>query len=143
VTESLKEFCSFAEVEYKNLPCHAKTRWMTLLQAIKRIVDIYDGLKAYFLSTDRWPHMLKIFFEDPTSLLWLKFLISELELYQESIKILQLENISIVEASSEIEKLVTKFENCRTCKFYTMAVKIFSELEEQGVITLSLFWLDL
>jgi hypothetical protein len=61
-TESLKEFCSFAEVEYKSLLCHAKTRWMTLLPAMKRSVDIYDGLKAYFLSIDRCPHMLKIFF---------------------------------------------------------------------------------
>jgi hypothetical protein len=83
--------------------------------------------------------MLKIFFEDPTSLLWLKFLISKLELYQECIKILQLENISIVEAS-EIGKLITKLENRRTCKVYTMAVKdLLSELEEQGVITLSQF----
>jgi hypothetical protein len=98
---------------------------MTLLPAIKRIVDIYDGLKAYFLSTDRCPHMLKIFFENPTSLLWLKFLISKLELYQESIKILQL-------------------ENGRTCKFYTMAVKeLLSELEEQGVTTVSRFCLEL
>jgi hypothetical protein len=47
-TESLKELCSFVEVEYKNLLCHAKTRWMTLLPAIRRIVDIFDGLKAYF-----------------------------------------------------------------------------------------------
>jgi hypothetical protein len=45
-----------------------------------------------------------------------------------------------VEASSEIEKLITKLENRITCKFYTMAVKdLLSELEEQGVITLSQF----
>ena len=55
------------------------------------VAYMYEDLKAYSLSIDRCTSVLKTLFRDPTCLLWLKFLISQLEVYQESIKILQLE----------------------------------------------------
>ncbi|KAF0702520.1 Uncharacterized protein FWK35_00028002 [Aphis craccivora] len=41
--EHLKEFCEYTNVEYKNILGSVKTRWLSLLPAITRIIDIYPG----------------------------------------------------------------------------------------------------
>ena len=37
-THELKEFCEFVEVEFRNLLSHSKTRWLSLLPAVERIL---------------------------------------------------------------------------------------------------------
>ena len=60
--EELKEFCSFANVEYAKLLEHGSTRFSTLGPAIDRIILIYAGLRSYFMSysvkTNIWRSML-------------------------------------------------------------------------------------
>lgn len=60
--EHLKEFCEYANVEYKNILGSVKTRWLSLLPAITRIIDIYRGLKLDFEKQKKCPTILKIFF---------------------------------------------------------------------------------
>lgn len=47
--ESLKSVCEFVEIEYKPILGHSKTRWLSLLPALTRFIQVYDGLKSYFL----------------------------------------------------------------------------------------------
>lgn len=69
----LKDFCVFTEIEYKPLLFHSKTRWLSLSPAVRRILDMYDALKSYFLSIDKPPKVIKDFFLDEFSepYLWL------------------------------------------------------------------------
>uniref|UniRef100_A0A8C1TIM3 Uncharacterized protein n=1 Tax=Cyprinus carpio TaxID=7962 RepID=A0A8C1TIM3_CYPCA len=48
--ESLKEFCEFTSVQYKEILRHVPTRWLSLLPAIQRILECWPALKSYFLS---------------------------------------------------------------------------------------------
>lgn len=77
--ETLKEFCDFVDIQYTEILSHSKTRWLSLQPAIGRIIAMFSALKSYFLSQNNCPKVLKIFFENETSLLWLKFLQSQLK----------------------------------------------------------------
>ena len=48
--ESLKEFCKFTSVQYKEILRHVPTRWLSLLPAIQRVLECWPALKCYFLS---------------------------------------------------------------------------------------------
>ncbi|CAK1554358.1 unnamed protein product [Leptosia nina] len=66
-TEAFKEFCETAELEYKQLLYHSKTRWPSLFPAIERILKLYRPLLNYFESIERPPVLIKQFFENPLS----------------------------------------------------------------------------
>lgn len=48
---SLAEFCEFVDTEYKVLLKHVRTRWLSLNKVIERVLQMYEALKSYFLST--------------------------------------------------------------------------------------------
>ena len=48
--DSLKEFCEFTSVQYKEILRHVPTRWLSLLPAIQWILECWPALKCYFLS---------------------------------------------------------------------------------------------
>lgn len=73
-TEKLKSFCEEANIEYEKLLGYAKTRFLALGPAIKRILSIYEGLKLYFLALEKGEIKLKEFFVNPTSKFWLMFI---------------------------------------------------------------------
>jgi hypothetical protein len=60
--ERLKEFCDFAEQEYKQILCYANVRWLLLLPALERILKIYPLLKSFFISETQYPKVLKQLF---------------------------------------------------------------------------------
>lgn len=72
-TTTLKEFCEVADVEYLKLLGYAKTRFLALGPAIKRILHLYDPLKTLFLGLPKGEKLLKEFFQDPLSKFWLYF----------------------------------------------------------------------
>lgn len=72
-TETLKEFCQEAEIEYEKLLGYAKTRFLALRGAIRRIIQLFDALKLYFNSLTKGEHAIKAFFEKPDSKFWLLF----------------------------------------------------------------------
>jgi hypothetical protein len=65
--EKLKEFCEFADVEYKKLLGYSKTKWLALMPAVERILLIFEGLKSYFLSLPQCPVVIKTFLDNPLS----------------------------------------------------------------------------
>jgi len=48
--ETLKEFHTFVEIEWKELIRHVGTRWLSLLPCVDRILHNYQALVSYFLS---------------------------------------------------------------------------------------------
>lgn len=70
---ALKAFCEEAEVEHNRLLGYAKTRFLALGPAIKRILKLYDALQMYFLGLERGEKKLKDFFSEESSKFWLLF----------------------------------------------------------------------
>ncbi|KAL4100734.1 hypothetical protein QTP88_020768 [Uroleucon formosanum] len=133
--ENLKEFCDFADVQYKDLLSHSKTRWLSLFPAIERIISIYNGLKSYFLSQNTCPNALKIFFENESSLLWLKFLSSQLKTINSYIKKVESQRLSAIELTIIMEDLMQKIENKRQEKFLTTEIEnLVTKFEDEGLI---------
>ena len=66
-TEQLKEYCKFANCEYKRLLSHSKTHWLSLVRGISRLLEMFSSLKSYFLSQKHPPIVIKRFFENETS----------------------------------------------------------------------------
>lgn len=47
---SLTEYADFCEVEFKTILKHCNTRWLSLTKALKRTLDMWEPLSAYFNS---------------------------------------------------------------------------------------------
>lgn len=43
--ESLKNFCEFVSIEYKQILGYSKTRWLALMPFFEIIIQMYPGLK--------------------------------------------------------------------------------------------------
>ena len=70
-TEQLKEYYEFANCDCKRLLSHSKTRWLSLFPDISRLLEIFSTLKFYFLSQEHSPIVIKRFFENEMSELYL------------------------------------------------------------------------
>ena len=60
--EELKTFCNFVEVDYKPVLGSVKTKWLSLLSALVRTIEMFDGLKSYFLLQEKKPQNLERLF---------------------------------------------------------------------------------
>lgn len=134
--ECLKEFCDLADVQYNELLSHSKTRWLSLYPDVDRITSMYSGLKSYFLSQNICPNVLKCFFENETSLLWLKFLSRQLKTITCYIKKIESQNRSAIEVMMLVENVSNIIKNKRKEKFLTIEVEnLLKDLQEEGQIT--------
>jgi len=130
--ETLKEFCDFVDIQYTEILSHSKTSWLSLQPAIDRIIAMFSALKSYFLSQNNCPKVLKIFFENETSLLWLKFLQSQLKTINIFIKKIEEQKLCAVELISIMNHLIEKLENKRDDLFLTSDME---EMLDNGEIT--------
>ena len=55
----LGEFCVFCDTAYKEVVSHVSTRWLSLEQAITRILQLYASLSSYFQSIHEQQAQLK------------------------------------------------------------------------------------
>jgi len=85
-----------------------KTRWLSLLPAVTRILDLFPALKTYFLTQDKCPTILKQFFDNPVSIAWLYFIQSQLKVVCDTITIIESDNISASEVYEKLEVVVEK-----------------------------------
>ncbi|KAE9524960.1 hypothetical protein AGLY_015010 [Aphis glycines] len=103
---ALKEFCEFANIEYKRVLSHGNTRFLTLLSAIERILFLFDALR------------LKVFVH------------GTVQMFQ--ISILKLESD---EATEIYEELVIKLEEQKANNFIPFAAKqLFAKLKDDNTI---------
>ena len=86
---SLKQFCEQLDTNYSSLPTHTPTRWTTLDAVLERMIDLWEPLKAHFLSLKRPPRILMDFFKSDESLVIVAFLHSALLLFKKPILLLQ------------------------------------------------------
>ena len=133
--EMLKEFCETAEVEYQKILGYSKTRWLALLPAVERILKIYDPLKSYFLSQDKCPRILEEFFEKESSKIWLEFVHNQAALFQNAIKLIEGDKISVIEVANEVNNLKFQCQERLENNFLPLTIRnSISQLEEQGAI---------
>ena len=85
---SLKQFCKKLD-NYSTLPTHTPTRWTTLDSVLERMIDLWEPLKAHFLSLKHPPRIFMDFFKSGESLVVVTFLHSALLLFKKSILLLQ------------------------------------------------------
>ena len=69
----LKVFCNFADVEYQRLLLHGNTRFLSLLPALERVLEMFEALKSYFNSQEHCPTIIRRCFENPAQDLYLWF----------------------------------------------------------------------
>lgn len=108
--EVLKEFCDSTDTEYQKLLGYSKTRWLALMPALERILKMFQPLKTYFLSIDKCPTILKTFFENPSSELWLYFLHAQTAIFHQAVLKIEGQNVSAIESANEINRLRDNLE---------------------------------
>lgn len=132
-TESLKEFCEFAEIQYRQLLGHSKTRWLSLFPCVTRLIEMYPALKSYFLSQEQIPKCLKTFFEDELSEARLWFVHSLMSVFHHNIQALEREQSSLVEIMSILENTFNVIKERNNSNFKSLKVKeILRNKREQG-----------
>ena len=92
----LKNFCEFVEIEYHHILQHGNTRFLSLLPALQRIPEMFEGLKSYFNSQEGCPTLIKKCFEEPTQELYLIFVHGQLKYFNEIILKLEKKNSTVV-----------------------------------------------
>lgn len=129
----LKEFCDFAEIEYKKLLQHGNTRFLSLLPAIERILQMYEGLKAYFSSMEMCPILIKNFFEDERSEMYMWFVHGQLSLFNKTVLSMEKDKSSATDVASALSNLKTMLEERRDNNFVPMgAKKLMRSYVEKG-----------
>uniref|UniRef100_A0AAR2JRD4 DUF4371 domain-containing protein n=1 Tax=Pygocentrus nattereri TaxID=42514 RepID=A0AAR2JRD4_PYGNA len=112
-TENLKEYCEFADVNYRALLSHSKTRWLSLFPGIERLLQMYPALKAFFLR----------FFEDEFSEIYLWQMHSLISVFQSNIQEMEREDNSVVEVKRILNKVQSLLHERKMNNFMPLKVK--------------------
>ena len=116
-TEALKKFCLEAAEQYMPLVKHSSTRFLSLLPAMNRIIDLYEPLKKYFGTTEKVPNTISTFFSNTEGKFWLLFVANQLENFNTSIKQMERKNSTSFESNFELSKLKEKIINRQKFRF--------------------------
>lgn len=72
--EALKSICVGINIDFNELLGYAKTRFLALGPAVKRILQLFDALKEVFNGINNRKYAkLRDFYNDPSSNFWLRF----------------------------------------------------------------------
>ena len=135
VRVELKRFREFAGSNYNKLLQHGNTRFLSLDPSIERMLSMFDGLCAYFLSQEKCPAMLRNIFQNPCLKLWLSFARDQVSTFQACIGQIEKGNISATEVAITIENLLNNLKLKKQERFVTLDVKKQLEiLVESGEI---------
>lgn len=107
----LKSFCEEVDVEYKKMLSFSKTRFLSLMPAVERILRMYKPLQSYFLSLENCPTILKQFFENPVGEILMWFVHNVSSLFQQAILNIEGDKVCATEAALEYFSLKEKLEN--------------------------------
>lgn len=131
----LKSFCEFVDVEYRQVLGSVKTRWLSLQPAVNRVIEMYEGLKSYFLSQEKCPKLLMDFFSNPQSQFWLHFINSQLKVCANTVKKIEKDNICGNEVADELCTLKNKLMCRKTQNFRTsVMISLLKDLEDGGLM---------
>lgn len=129
----MKEFCAFADVEYKRVLKHGNTRFLSLLPAIERFLTIFEGLKSYFNSQEKCPLTIDTFFKDPEGELYFLFVHGQLKTFNTTIMAMEKNNASATEVASAFKTLQLQLKQKKDNEFIPWAAKAkFKQLQDSG-----------
>lgn len=138
--ENLKDFCEEAEMQYKRMLGYSKTRWLALSPAVERILQMYLPLKSYFLSQDKCPAVLRNFFSNECSELWLKFVHVQASVFNDSVKMMEGDKTSFTEVSQLFVDLQNKYTNRLENDYIPLTIRNeLTKLVENGQIDRNYF----
>ena len=121
--KELKNFCEFAGNNYNKLLQHGNTRFLSLGRSIERILSMFDGLCAYFLSQEKCRAILRNIFRNPCFKLWVFFARDQVYTFQACIGQIEKSNISATEVAITIENLLNNLKLKKQERFVTSNVK--------------------
>ena len=127
----LAEYAEFCDQEYKKILKYVSTRWLSLEQAITRVLKQYVSLRSYFLSEDDEGQLrfqrLKRAFSNPMTEVYLLFYQSALQIFINLNLFLQRQGPLIGSVSSSLKR----FLRLLACKFISpQSVKAASTFKE-------------
>lgn len=120
--ESLKQFCEFVDIEYQQLLYHSKTHWLSLFPAIERLIKIFPALKS-FLSQDKSPAVLKKFFSDSLTEIYLLHLHSLMCVFHSHIESIEREKNSVLEILNILSDMHNILQERKMQNYVSLKVK--------------------
>ena len=104
-TEQRKEYCEFAEVEYRKHLSHSKSRWLSLFPGITRLIERFPALKSFFLSQEQPPTVIRTFFENEMSEIYLWHMHSLMAVFHTHIETIEKKSNFVVEVLTNLESV--------------------------------------
>ena len=134
--EALKDFCDFVGEAYQTILSHSNVRWLSMLPAVERILQMYAPLKSYFLSLDKCPTVLRKLFDDPLTKLWMTFAHANLTLFSDTIRQLEYQHYCAVKTGEKLKSLRIVLSGRLADDFIpkSVSVQLFN-LSEEGHTT--------
>ena len=133
-TENLKQYCDFVDIEYRRMLSHSKTRWLSLFPGIERMIQMFPALKAFFLSQEKPPIVIKKFFENDFSEIYLWHMHSFMSVFHTHIQAMEKENNSIMEVKKILNSVHTILLERKSKSFMSLKVKgLLAEKRRDGL----------
>jgi hypothetical protein len=132
--ESLRQFCEFVDIEYEQLLYHSKTRWLSLFPAIERLITMFPALKSFFLSQDKSPAVLKKFFSDLFSEIYLLHLHSLMCVFHSHIQSIEREKNSVLEILNILSDMQNILQERKIQNYVPLKVKgLLQDRQDEGL----------
>ena len=134
--ETLKNFCGFLESDFSMILGYSQTRWLALLPAIERVLQMFLPLKAYFQSQEKCPKLILKFFENPMAEAWLHFINTQALIFHKAIATIENQTASVFDVITLTDaikaSLLSKIED----NYIPINVqKSLEKLEENGDVS--------
>lgn len=96
---------------------------------------MFRPLKNYFLSIDKCPNIIKTFFENPSSELWLFFIHAQSATFHQTVLKIEGQTVSAIETAKEINQLKDNLALKQNSFFLPHAARnILLKLQKTGVV---------
>lgn len=132
-TESLKEFCETADVEYKQLLYHSKTRWLSLFPAIERLLKLFTPLKDYFENIQKPPVVIKDFFQNPLSEAYLLLVHSIMHILHSKIEKLEKSDNSVLETRNILGSITKSLDDRIKESFVPLSIRSILNKHDENI----------
>lgn len=133
--ERLKDFCDYADIAYGNILSHSRSRWLSLLPAIERLLRLWEPLKEFFAAEEKAPKAITDFFANPLSEVYTWFLHSQAFLIEKQIKKIEKSVITIIEVNSYLEETKKQLNDRLLNNFLgNQTRQLYVKLKKDGVV---------
>ena len=108
----LESYSQFCDIEYKQVLDYCSTRWLCSQVVTKRIIDMYEPLRSYFLSSGqeektRFERLKKVF-SDPMTIVYLHFYNHTFPVFNDLNILLQRQDPQIYRLHSSMQVFIKK-----------------------------------